>query len=305
MRPVSELIRSRGDDDVHALGGADVEAAAAAGHRLDVVGPDAGAVDDDGGPDLGALAGLDVLDEGAHDALAGAEQLDDASRGDDGGAVGRRGAHRRQRVPGVVGLGVVVEQAAGQRVALEGRGELERAGAGQLLVARHGAGAAHRVVERQPGRDVGPLPAAVGQRVEEGDRLDEVRGDAAQHELALLERLAHEVEVHLLEVAQAAVEELGRPGRRAGGEVALLDEGGRQATRGRVEGDAAARHAASDDEHVEVLGGEALPRLRSVVRVQPHWARHRCPFTSLPGVPLYRAASTSRMPQAGQPLRDP
>ena len=59
-----------GDDDVHALGGAHVEAAAAAGHRLDVVGPHAGAVDDDGGRDLGALAGLDVLDEGADDALA-------------------------------------------------------------------------------------------------------------------------------------------------------------------------------------------------------------------------------------------
>ncbi len=96
--------------------------------------------------------GLDVLDEGADDALARAEQLDDASRGDDGGAVGRRGADRRQRVPGVVGLGVVVEQAAGEGVALERRGELERAGAGQLLVARHRAGAAHRVVEGQARR---------------------------------------------------------------------------------------------------------------------------------------------------------
>ena len=286
MRPGLGVDPVAGDDDVHPLARADVEAAAPTGHGLDVVGPDAGAVDDHGGPDLGALARLDVLDEGADDPLARAQQLDDAGRGDDGRAVGGRRADGRQRVAGVVGLGVVVEQPTGQGVALEGRGQLERSGAGQLLVARHRARAAHRVVEGQAGGDVGALPAAAGQRVEEGDRLDEVRCDAAQHQLALLERLAHEVEVHLLEVAQAAVEELGRPRRRAGGEVALLDEGRRETAGGRVEGDAAAGDAATDDEHVELLRGEALPRPRPVVRVQPHWARHRFPFTSVPRTTL-------------------
>ena len=108
------------DDDVHALGGTHVEAAPAARHRLDVVGPHTGAVDDDGGMHLDALAGLDVLDEGTDDPLAGMQQLDDPGGGQDGRAVGGRRADRHHRVAGIVGLGVVVEQGAGQRIALEG-----------------------------------------------------------------------------------------------------------------------------------------------------------------------------------------
>src|SRR3712207_7570639 len=45
-------------------------------------------------------------------------------------------------------------------------------------------------------------------------------------QVALVQRLADQPEVELLEVAQAAVEELGRAGGGAAGEVAGLDEGG-------------------------------------------------------------------------------
>ena len=85
-------------------------------------------------------------------------------------------------------------------------------GAGQLLVPRGRPGAAHRVIERETRCDVRPLPAATGERVEERHGPHEVRGEPREHELTLLERLAHEVEVHLLEIAQTSVEELGRPG---------------------------------------------------------------------------------------------
>ncbi len=204
-------------------------------------------------------------------------------RADDGGAVGRRRADRGQGVPGVVGLRVVVEEGAGEGVRAQGRGHLERAGAGQLLVPRHRPGAAHRVVEGEARRDVGPLPAAPRQRVEEGDRPDEVRRDPAEHQLALLERLPDEVEVHLLEVAQAAVEELG--GARGGPrpEVALLDEGGGQTTGRGIERDPGPGHPAADDEHVEVLGAEAAPRRRAVGLVETDRTRHRFPSGRLLG----------------------
>ena len=47
-------------DEVDALAGLDVERSAAADHLLDLVGPDAGGVDHDPGPDLELAAGLEV-----------------------------------------------------------------------------------------------------------------------------------------------------------------------------------------------------------------------------------------------------
>ena len=111
---------------------------------------------------------------------------------------------------GVVGLGVVVEQGAGERLTLERGGDLAGPRPGELLVPRRRARATHGVVEREPRCHVWALPPAARERVEERHRTHEVRRKARQHQLALLECLADEVEVHLLEVAQAAVEELGR-----------------------------------------------------------------------------------------------
>ena len=168
IRPVSELIRSRGDDDVHALGRAHVEAAAAAGHRLDVVGPHTGAVDDDRGPDLDCVAGLDVAHPGADDPLAGAQQLDDlggvdarwrrTSRrcGPPSGCGGRRRPARRS----------TAARRSARRACRAGQ-LAQRAAAGQCLWRGHRPRAAHRVVQRQAGGDVGALPDAVRQRVEE------------------------------------------------------------------------------------------------------------------------------------------
>ena len=84
----------------------------------------------------------------------------------------------------------------------------------------------------------------------------------AAQPLALVERLVDEADVALLEVAQAAVDELGALRRRAAGEVVGLDEGRAQAPGGGVEGDAGAGDAAADDEHVERLGGQALEHRR-------------------------------------------
>ena len=81
--------------------------------------------------------------------------------------------------------------------------QIERACAGQPLPA------AQMVVHEQsdaqhPGR---PQPLLVGQH--EAHRPHDVRRDCPQH-LALGQRLAHQPEVEVLEIAQAAMDELGR-----------------------------------------------------------------------------------------------
>jgi hypothetical protein len=75
-------------------------------------------------------------------------------------------------------------------------------------------------------------------------------GGVLQQPLALAQRLVDEADVAVLEVAQPAVDELGRLRRRARGEVVALDEQRAQASRGGVEGDAHARDATPDHQHV-------------------------------------------------------
>src|SRR6185312_4338706 len=76
--------------------------------------------------------------------------------------------------------------------------------------------------------DARPHPGAVDERllerVDELDRPGQMRAELLEDELALAQRLEHEVEVELLEVAQATVHQLRRAARRARGEVARLDQ---------------------------------------------------------------------------------
>ncbi len=65
-----------GHHEVDALAGLDVQGAAAADHLLDLVGPDAGRVDHDLGPDLELAAGLEVERAHADDPVALAEEPD-------------------------------------------------------------------------------------------------------------------------------------------------------------------------------------------------------------------------------------
>ena len=110
-----------------------------------------------------------------------------------------------------------------------------------------------RVVEQQPGADVGPLPAAVGQRVEERHRPHQVRRQPVEQQPALLERLADQAEVEHLEVAQPAVDQLAAAAAGAAGQVALLQQAGAEPAGHRVERDARADDTAADDEDVELV----------------------------------------------------
>ncbi len=133
----------------------------------------------------------------------------------------------------------------------------------------------HDVVEVQPdaGAAVGPL--AVERGHDERQRVHEVRRERDQ-ELALEQRLADEPEVEVLQVAQAAVDELGRAARGAGGVVRALDERDAVAARGRVERDARARDAATDDDEVERLGGERFERVGAGDHRRQSGRRRRC-----------------------------
>jgi hypothetical protein len=91
---------------------------------------------------------------------------------------------------------------------------------------------------------------------EEGQDVHQV-GRVVEQALALGQVLVDEHVLLLLQVAQAAVHELGGLGRRARREVALVHEGRAQAARRRIERHPRPRDAAADHEHVELLVGEA------------------------------------------------
>jgi len=135
--------------------------------------------------------------------------------------------------------------------------------AGDVLVegqcALAGGQAGEGVVQHDAGADVPALPDPVLEGVEEGDGADQVRGQLVDEQVAFGQRLVDEVEVEHLQVAQAAVNQLGGPARGSGGPVLGLDDRCGQPAGHRVEGDPGAGHTSADDQDVEgvTLGGSA------------------------------------------------
>ncbi len=261
-----------GYDEVDPLAGLDAERPAAAHELLDVVGPDAGGVDHHPGADGDLAAGLEVDGAGTGDPLALAQEADHLGAGREVRAVPGRGACDGRHQPRVVDLGVVVADGTGQRVGSQVGGQPQGAAPGEVPVPGQThvvlPGHRHRVVERQTRSDVRPLPAEVGQRVEERHRPDEVRRQPGQQQAALRQRLADQPEVEHLQVAQPAVDQLAGPRRRAGREVALLHQAGREAAGDRVQRGAGADHSPTDDEHVELLRVESSEGRRTSGRGQ-------------------------------------
>ena len=172
--------------------------------------------------------------------------------------MGRR-ARDRHRVAGVIDHGVVVADATDQRRALEAGRQPQRARARQMLLRRNGFRATELVVEEDTRGHIRPLPPPVGQREKKRQRLDQMRCQRGQRQLPFVQRLADQPELQLFEVAKPAVEHLRATARRAGSEVAGLDERDLQPAGRRVKGGARADHAAADDDDVELLAAEPLP----------------------------------------------
>ncbi|MNV26284.1 hypothetical protein D3C71_1174020 [compost metagenome] len=113
-----------------------------------------------------------------------------------------------------------------------------------------GSGVAKVVVEPQP-RAQHPRRAQVAcMRQHEAGRGDQMRCKQAQC-FALVERLAHQRELALLQVAQAAMDQLGAGAGGMRGQVILLAQADRQAASCCVAGDAGAVDAAAHHQHVE------------------------------------------------------
>ena len=106
------------------------------------------------------------------------------------------------------------------------------------------------VVEEQSSADHPGRTQVTVVRQDEAQRPDDVRC-GRDHDLALTQRLPHQPEVVVLEVAQAAVDQLGTRGRSVRREVVLLAEQHIEATACSIPGDARAVDAAADDEQVE------------------------------------------------------
>ena len=106
----------------------------------------------------------------------------------------------------------------------------------------------------------------MSKREQERHRPDQVRSQPLKQQRSLPERLAHEPDIELLEITQAAVDELARAGRGTRAEVPGLDQPDRQAAADGVERDARPDNAAADHEDLvlgagqRVQGGRALGR---------------------------------------------
>ena len=80
------------------------------------------------------------------------------------------------------------------------------------------------------------------------------------HDPAFDQRLAHQADVEVLQVAQAAVNHLRTATAGAGGEIVTLDQRHVVAAAGSIERDAGAGHATADDEHVKDLARQRMDR---------------------------------------------
>ena len=128
-----------------------------------------------------------------------------------------------------------------ERPAFRIAAQVEGAGRRQQLAA------AQMVVEEQAEPDEPGRAHLRHVRQHEAHRPDDVRRGAQQH-LALDQRLAHQPELVVFEVAQAAMDQLAAARGGALGEVVLLAQEDLEAAAGGVAGDAGAVDAAADHE---------------------------------------------------------
>ena len=127
--------------------------------------------------------------------------------------------------------------------------------------AGYGAAARQAVVQEKTEPDQRPRSHGGNMRQHEPQRLHKVRRARHQH-FALFQGVADEPELHVFEIAQAAVNQF-RTGRRcAAGEVAGLDDQHGEAAARRVAGNSDAVDAAADDRQVVDFSrlGHPLPQ---------------------------------------------
>ena len=229
-----------------------------AAHGVDGGNEGARGIDDEARIDTALRPALVELDR-----IAVGERLDGGHRAavQNIGAAGARIEQHGKHEAGIVGLAVVIVQ-HGVEIFAAKPWELcdllrLEASAWRQPIADRQEVVKGKAGMQQQGRAL--LPAI--DRQEEAERLDEMRRGLEQPR-ALDQGLAHERKLELLEIAQAAMDQLGR-GRRGGASiVALLGEHHLQPAAGGVAGHGRAVNAAADDENVEALRDQLARRRR-------------------------------------------
>ena len=112
----------------------------------------------------------------------------------------------------------------------------------------------------------GAAPSVFRQRQQKRHLPDEVWGKPRGKQAAFAQRFVDQAHLKVLEVAQPAVDQLGRLRGGAGAEVAGFDERDRQTPGGRVHRCTGTGHAAADDQHVELFPAQASEILRAPLR---------------------------------------
>ena len=143
---------------------------------------------------------------------------------------------------------------------------------GEPVLAQGAAGAEReqRVVEQDSRAGVRALPHPMPQRIDERHRLHQVRAEPGQHQVPFPQGFAYQPELQLLEVAQAAVDQLAGSAARAGRPVPRLQQRRGKPARDGVERASGADDPAADDEHVERLALQALDGRGPGVGTQVH-----------------------------------
>ena len=267
----------------------DVDAGAGGHHRpgIGILHAPHGIRERSGGVDDGACRHLETFAREPVDDLGSAHSAPLLHEGFHGDVVGDDGALARRREPDgevharVVELAVVVQHAPAQPLLFEHGEALERL-LGIDEAARLQVGAARQpVVELQAGEVVGDLQPVV-QRRDDRQGVAEVRRDTQQHR-PLVQSVAHEVELRavevldrLLQVAHAAVDELGAAAAGTAGEVSALDQRDTQAARGGVERYPRAGGASADHEQVEgaIIGPQSGQLFLAIGPCRPHASTH-------------------------------
>ena len=150
-----------------------------------------------------------------------------------------------------------------------------------LPAAAAGAGGRHHVVHVQPEADLAVPPLLAERGDQERGRVDEVRRQVDE-QLALQQRLAHQSQVEVLQVTEAAVDHLRGAARGADGVVVALQQGDRVAARGGVQGHPGAGDAAADHDDLEVGARDRLDR-RGTGQHRPAPVRVTSTRLTLPG----------------------
>ena len=240
------MLEQARDHNVAALDQAQRVLGRRAGGRVqELRGPGACRVDQAARPDSGARAcgaeqrGVPVLGAALDGAASGTGQHPRAAFA----SINRRQHHQARIVDPAVRI---LETTRKSRLQFAPRGvaaQGQRMGTGQKFTPRQA------VVQTQAGPDHPRRALAAVVRHHKAQRPHDM-GSAAQQHFTLEQRLAYQAEGIVFEVAQAAVYQFARSGRRVGSQVILLAQHHRQAAPCRVARDAGAIDTAANHQNI-------------------------------------------------------